>query len=181
MRALNRLVSALLALAVIGAGGLAAAEVFVARVHWGWLPGAPLVVPYDTWLKELRAHHWSDTIVLVGSIGGIVAGLVLLSLAASAKERRIQMDASHPEIDLSTSRRSLARVLAHDAEEIEGVGGASAGVRNKTAKVRARLRLGDPDEVREAVRARAQARLDSLPLRRRPKLSVDVSDSRRYK
>jgi Family of unknown function (DUF6286) len=181
VRAFNRLLCALLALAIAGAGGLTAAEVFIARVHWSWLPDPPLVVPYDTWLREFRAHEWSQRVVMIGSIAGIVGGLILILLGIFAIERRVQMTASRSEIDLSTSRRSLARFLDHDAQTVDGVAGAKVKVGRRTAKVRAAVRLGDPQEVRETLRGRLQDRLDDLPLVRRPTLSVRISDARRYR
>lgn len=181
MRALSRLVSALLALAVAGAGGLTAAEVLIARVHWGWLPDPPLVVPYNTWLRELRAHNWSQDLPLWGSIGGIVVGLLLLLLAARSHERRVPLQSSAPDVHMTTSRRSLAHVLSTAAKQVEAVSDARASVGRTTARVRATLRLGDPDEVRERVRAAAQSRLDGLPLARRPRLVVSINDGRRYR
>src|SRR5689334_16349291 len=107
MRIVNRVLVALLALAVAGAGLLTAAEVLVARTSWPQDP--PLVVPYDTWLDHLRPYIWDDTTVRLGSVAAIVAGALLLAAAVLGRERRINLTPEQPDVEPSTSPRALAR------------------------------------------------------------------------
>jgi uncharacterized protein DUF6286 len=176
MRAVNRLVVALLSLAIAGAGLLAAAEVLVAQTSWPHKP--PLVVPYNSWLDYLRPHTWNETVVRLGSIAAIVVGLLLLVAAVVGRERRVQMISAHPDVDLSTSRRSLARTLRKEAGAVDGVGSATARVRKHTATISATARLGDPAEVEQRVRSTVTSRLGDIALAETPKLTVRVRPGR---
>lgn len=179
MRLVNRLLCALLALAVAGAGLLTAAEVVVARTNWPTDP--PLVVPYDHWLTALQTHSWSAGIVLGAAIASVVLGLLLVAASISGRERRIALAATGPDTDASTSRRSVARALRHDAATVDGIGSAGARWRRRSAVVRAQVRLGDPAAIEAAVTDAATHRLTSLELAETPALSVRVSDERRFR
>jgi hypothetical protein len=176
MRAVNRLVVALLSLVIAGAGLLAAAEVLVARTSWPHKP--PLVVPYNSWLDYLRPHTWNETVVRLISIAAIVVGLLLVVAAIVGRERRVRMVSAHPDVDMSTSRRSLARTLRKEAGAVDGVGSATARVRKHTARISATARLGDPGEVEQRVRSTVTSRLGDIALVETPRLAVRVRAER---
>lgn len=177
MRFVNRLLAAILALVIAGAGLLTATEVLV--VQAGWVKNPPLVVPYDQWLTTLRAHTWKDTSVLLIAIGALVLGLLLILAAIAGRDRTFAMLFGRPEVHPTTTRRSLSRTLQHEAAAVDGVGSARAKVRRRRAKVKAQARLGDPDAVAAAVRTAVGERLDGLPLQKPPTLSVRVTAARR--
>lgn len=175
MRIVNRLLAAILALAIAGAGLLTAVEVLVAQTGWAT---PPLLVPYDQWLTTLRAHTWKDTPVLLIAIGVIVVGLLLILAAAADRDRSLRMIFDRPEIHATTSRRSLARALEHEAAAVDGVGSAKAKVRRK-ARVNAQIRIGDPDVISETLRTAIAARLRQLPLQNPPEVRIHVAGPRR--
>lgn len=173
MRAVNRLIAAVFALAVAGAGLLTAAEVLVART--GWPHDPPLVVPYDRWLRTLRPHGWADTVVLLSCVGVAVLGVLLILAALVGREKRIRLSSEDPDLDMSTSPRSLSRALRNDARSVDGVGTASARVRQRKAKVTAEVRLGEPTAVEQELETTLSERLRTLSLATPPKLVVRVS------
>lgn len=160
MRAINRLLAAVLALAIAGAGVLIALEVLVART--GWPQEDPLVVPWDRWREDLRPHGWDETNVRLLCIAAIVLGLLLLIAALAARERRVQLTSADTDVDLSTSRSSLARALRKEATTVDGVGSAKAKIKRHSARVRARSRFGSGPNVREELQNHLQERLTSL-------------------
>jgi hypothetical protein len=176
MRIVNRLLAAILALAIAGAGLLTAVEVLVAQTNWAT---PPLLVPYDQWLTTLLAHAWKDTPVLLISIGVIVVGLLLILAAAADRDRSLRMIFTRPEIHASTSRRSLARALENEAAAVDGVGSAKAKVRRRKARVNAQIRIGDPDVISETLRTAIAARLRQLPLQNPPEVRIHVAGPRR--
>ncbi|MGI9093703.1 MAG: DUF6286 domain-containing protein [Mycobacteriales bacterium] len=180
MRLINRLLAAVLALALAAAGGLAAAEVFVARTSWT-PANPPLVVPYDRWLATLRDHHWNQTPVLLISIGAIVLGLLFIVAGLGGRERRIRLVSDSADVAASTSARSLRRVLRRDAATVDGVARARTRARAGRARVRVDVRLGEPSEVEAEIRDVVTARIGGLGLARQPALSVRADDARRYR
>jgi hypothetical protein len=178
LRATNRIVSALLALSVVAAGALTAAEVVVART--GWPDDGPLVVPYDDWLATLRERTWDDVWVLLVCIGITLIGLLLILAAAAGGERRIPLHSGRSDIQMSISPASLARALTHHVSSIDGISDPRAAIGRRKAVLHAKARLGDPAALQSAVREQAQQRLDALPLEQPPQLTVRVDDARRY-
>ena len=176
MRVVNRLLVALLSLAVAGAGLLTAAEVLVARTSWPHDP--PLVVPYNDWLDHLRPYVWTDLTVRLGSIAAIVVGLLLVIAAIAGRERRVELTSERPDIEPSTSRRALARALRNDAAKVEGVASTRARVGRRRARVAATIRLGDTDVTEQALRTALTERLESISLVEPPKLGVKVTSRR---
>lgn len=178
LRAVNRIVSALLALGVVVAGVLTAMEVVVART--GWPEDGPLVVPYDDWLETLRDRTWDDVWVLLVCIGITLIGLLLILAAAAGGERRIPLRSERPDIQMSISPASLARAVTHGISSIDGISDPRAAIGRRRAVVQAKARLGDPAALQTAVREQAQQRIDALPLAEPPQLVVRVDDARRY-
>lgn len=160
MRAINRLLAAIVALAIAGAGVLIAIEVLVART--GWPQDDPLIVPWDRWRDDARPHSWDETTVRLICIAAIIVGLLLIISALSARERRVQLASSHPDIDLSTSRSSLARALRKEATTVDGVGSVKAKIKRHTARVRAHSRFGAGPNVYEDLQNHLQERLTAL-------------------
>lgn len=177
MRAFNRIVAALFALAIVGAGGLTAAEVVVARTTWAHVP---LIVPYNDWLTTLKQHSWHQTYVVLISIGVLLVGLLLILASLRGGEKQIPLTADRDDVAASTSPRALARTLSNEAAMIDGIDSTSAKASRRKVKVRARVRLGEPTVVAPQVGDAVRARLAALPLAKPPRLSVKVTDGRKY-
>ncbi|MEU0792779.1 DUF6286 domain-containing protein [Amycolatopsis sp. NPDC005961] len=171
MRPLVRLLSTLLALAFAAAGALLALEV---GWHW-WRPGSgPLVVPWPRWQAELASLGWDAYAVRVGAGVVAAAGLVLLLCALGAGSRAIRLTDPAGEVSVSTSPRSLARLVGLAVRAQDNVAGATVTASARRVRVRAKSTLETEGELRPRLLETVSALLDDVPLVRRPKVSVVV-------
>jgi hypothetical protein len=177
MRHVNRLLAALLSLALAAAGALLIVEVIADRVnhraaivHWS------------------RAYHWAKhTTWNAGSIRVacvilIVAGLALL--IAELKPARVARLAAEPAradtagIDTAYTRRGLAAAVRSAVTAVDGVRAASVKVRPRRVAITATATAtdrADARSLRDPVSAAARQRLATLQLRRTPAVSVRVT------
>lgn len=167
----TRVVSALLALALLIGSLLAVVEIVAAA-----LGRAPALVPYPEWTTWMRMHSWNDWIVNAVLAALVVLGLLLLVLAfRRGKPASLALRSRSDGVDVTASRRSVEKSLAAAAARTTGIAGASAAVSRRTARVDARTvarsESGSRDEVESAVRGR----LDSLGLERRMRTRVDLT------
>jgi len=171
MRVVVRLLSTLLALAVAAGGALLALE-----VGWAWWQPdkAPLLVPWPRWKTELAAVDWSSTPVRIAAGIVAVAGIVLVLLALSAKDRAVRMADPADGITVSASPRALARLVGVAVRAQDNVRGASVTASARRVRVRATSRLENEEQLRPRLLETVDGVLDDLPLQRRPKVSVVV-------
>jgi hypothetical protein len=171
VRPLVRLLSTLLALAFAAAGALLALEV---GWHW-WRPASgPLLVPWPRWQAELASLGWDAYAVRLGAGVVTAAGLVLLLCALAAKSRAIRLTDPADEVSVSTSPRSLARLVGLAVRAQDNVAGATVTASARRVRVRAKSALETEGELRPRLLATVSALLDDVPLVRRPKVSVVV-------
>lgn len=171
MRVFVRLLSTLLAIAVAGAGGLLALEV---GWHW-WRPGdSPLLVPWPQWRDRLAEIGWDSPAVKVTAGVLLAAGLVVLLVASAAKRRAVRLTDPADEVSVTTSPRSLARIVGNRVRTQDNVTGASVTASAKRVRVRATSRLATEGQLRPQLLESVRTLLDTVPLVRRPKVSVVV-------
>ncbi|OZM71067.1 hypothetical protein CFN78_21570 [Amycolatopsis antarctica] len=171
MRVFVRLLSTLLGLAVAAAGGLLAVEV---GWHW-WRPSdAPLLLPWPQWRDRLAETAWDSTTVML--VAGITAaaGLILLLATVSARKRTVRMTDPATEVSVTTSPRSLARLVGHHVRAADNVSGASVTASAKKVRVRATSRLETENQLRPRLQETVGELLGEVPLAKRPKVSVVV-------
>lgn len=161
MRAVDRVLSVLLALALVALGVLIPIEVIRS------LAGAEgyLVLPHTRVAEFLREHTWSSGLMI--TISAVVAGLGLVLVLAELWRRRpalFRVTTDDDSVVAGVSRRSLARALAQAASGVDGVSRASASVRRRRAVVDASTPLRDPGDLAERAQRRVEAVLDSLAL-----------------
>ena len=167
----TRVVSALLALALLLGSLLVVAEIVAAA-----LDRAPALVPYPEWTGWLRTHSWNDWIVNTVLGGLVVLGLLLLFLAfRRGKPASLALRSGSDGVDVTASRRSLEKSLAAAAARAPGIARASASVNRRTARVDARTVARSEPGVREAVESAVNGRLDSLGLERRLRTRVHLT------
>jgi len=167
----TRVVSALLALALLLGSLLVVAEIVAAA-----LDRAPALVPYPEWTGWLRTHSWNDWIVNAVLGGLVVLGLLLLFLAfRRGKPASLALRSGSDGVDVTASRRSLEKSLAAAAARAPGIARASASVNRRTARVDARTVARSEPGVREAVESAVNGRLDSLGLERRLRTRVHLT------
>jgi hypothetical protein len=171
VRPIVRLLSTLLGVAFAAAGALLALEV---GWHW-WRPGSgPLLVPWPGWRAELASLGWDAYAVRVGAGVLAAAGLVLLLCALAARSRAVRLTDPADEVSVSTSPRSLARLVGLVVRAQDNVEGASVTASARRVRVRATSRLETEGALRPRLLETVATLLDDVPLARRPKVSVVV-------
>jgi Family of unknown function (DUF6286) len=176
MRHVNRVLGALLSLAVIVAGVLLIVEVIADRVY-----NRPQIVHWHA------AYYWAKrTTWDAGSVRVICALLIFLGLvllAAELKPARVARLAADPDqagagdIDTAYTRRGVAAAIKSAVTGVDGVRGASVKVRRRKVKVAATAAAQDQAaarSLRDPIVAAARERLTALRLRSAPAVSVRV-------
>ena len=166
-----RVVSALLALALLVGALLGIAEIVAAA-----LDRSPALVSYPQWADWLRTHSWDDWAVKAILIALIVVGLLLLILAfRRGKPGTLSLRGGSPGVRITARRRSVEKTLAHAATRTTGVSEASAKVGRRTARIEARTLSRSDQNLRSEVESAVKARLDSLGLERPLRTHVKIA------
>jgi hypothetical protein len=171
MRILLRVLSPLLGLAVAALGLFVALEVTWARVR---PTDVPLVLPWPARQATLQGWTWTSTPVRLIATGLVVTGLLLLVVALRAGRRAVRLIDPRPDITVTTSPQSLARLVGHRVRELDHVAFASVTATPRKVSVRAASRqpaAAATPHITDAV----HALLSELPLVRVPQVSVAVS------
>ena len=177
MRVLERLLSLLLAGALVVGSVLLALEVV-----WAVLGKSPLLVPWQSTYARANTDAWDSAPVRVAAVVLLVLGLLLL--LAELKPRRaprLQMTGTDPSFDAAVTRRSLRSALLNAAKQVDGISGAKAKVSRRRANVTATSRLGSVDTAQALtgeLETALRERLDSLQLAQTPRLQARVTPRR---
>lgn len=175
MRIVNRLLAALLALALITVGLLVVIEVAAAR-----LGRHPALIHWHTSYAWLHRTHWQQGSVRVAAAALIVVGLLLL--IAELKPARVSRlavtdDTAAPD-DVAYTRRGVSAALRAAVTDVDGVRAATVRISRRSVSVTAQAATQDGDAaraLREPATAAARDRLDALQLASPPRLSVRVN------
>jgi hypothetical protein len=176
MRHVNRVLGALLSLAVIVAGVVLVVEVIADRVSH-----RPQIVHWHSAYDWAKHTTWNAGSVRVTCALLILLGLVLL--AAELKPPRVARLAADPaqagadDIDTAYTRRGMAAAVKSAVTGVDGVRGASVKVRRRKVKVAATAAAQDQAaarSLRDPVSAAARQRLTALKLRSAPSVSVRI-------
>ena len=175
MRTVTRLVSALLALALLVGGLLAALEIAAA----GLGREDHLVVPWRDWRQDLLDTPWEDFTVRVVLAALLAAGILLLFLLLARRRPTAvpladRVAGSAADLD----RGGLERFLAARLERVDGVGGTNVKVRGGKARVTAVTPARDTAPVESSLRGAADAALGELGLATSLPVRVSVSSRR---
>jgi hypothetical protein len=177
VRAVLRVLTPLLALALAAAGVLLVIEVVAAWLQpfqpadaRGWV-----VVPWPQWRAALQELSWRSDPVPAVAIGMAVVGLVLLLVGLLARRSDVLLDGPEPGMTATTSPRVLAQLVGRRVRATDDVAAASVTASRRRVSVSAQAWGDAGPELRAAIAARVDELLDQLPLRRRPSVSVSVS------
>ncbi len=176
MRHANRVLAALLSLALIVAGVLLIIEVIADRAT-----GHAAIVTWRSAYSWAGRTTWNAGSIRVASVILIVAGLVLL-IAELKPARRSRLPADPDQagaagIDAAYTRRSVAAAIRSAVTAVDGVRTASVKVRRRKIRIRATAAAADKavaPQLREPVRAAARQRLAALNLHKPPEVAARV-------
>jgi len=170
---LNRVLAALLALALFLGGLLAVVEIVLAALDRpSWL------VPHQQWAQSLTGETFGSGVVRAVLIGLVVLGVLLLLVGLRrGKPGSIPLPARTDGVQVTASRRGLERSLATSARRADGVRSARAKVGRRTVKVRATTAVRSGD-LQQPVTAGVTERLAELGLTGVLRPRVTVSQER---
>jgi hypothetical protein len=176
VRLANRVLAALLILALACVGALLVIEVTADRLRHH----TALVNWHPVYLWAARTS-WVSGSIRVAAVILILLGLVLL--AAELRPRRVARLAAAGAADMDTAytRRGVAAAVRSAVTDVDGIRAASVRVNRRriaVSAVAAALDKGAAQTVRDAVTTAARDRMAALSLRRAPTLSVRVTPRR---
>jgi len=175
VRTVTRLVSALLALALLVGGLLAALEIAAA----GLGREDDLVVDWRDWRQDLLDTPWEDYVVRLVLAAMVAVGLLLLFLLLARRRPtavRLSDRVAGSAADLD--RGGLERFLAARLDRVDGVGSAGVRIRGGRARVTAVTPARDTAPVESALRSATDAALGELGLATSLPVRVAVSSRR---
>lgn len=180
MRLLNRLLAALLALALIAVGALVIVETVADRFDH-----RPAIVKWHGAFHWAAHTHWQQGSVRVTGI--IITALALLLLIAELKRPRVTrlavtLNDDQAAIDAAYTRSGVAAAIHTAVTDVDGVRGAQVKVTRRSIRVRAATAARDhatAQQLLSAARTAAEQRLTALRLHRTPKLTVATTARKR--
>ncbi|MDQ3643652.1 MAG: alkaline shock response membrane anchor protein AmaP [Actinomycetota bacterium] len=169
MRVANRVLAAVLALALFVGGLLIAVEIVVAGFD-----RRPWVVPHDDWYTSARLRSWESAPPRWIFIGLAAAGLTLL-ISQLARRRATTLALAPGSVPADLGRRSLEKSLVRAASRVDGVSAAKAKIKNDKADVVASSNRRQTDDLGPAVTEALDRRMGALGLARPPAVRVKVN------
>lgn len=168
MRVANRVLAAVLGLALFAGGLLVAVEIVVAGFD-----RRPWVLPHDDWYTSARLRSWEAAPPRWIFIGLIAAGLALLVLQLT-RRRPTALALIPGSFPADLGRRSLEKSLVREATRVDGVSAAKAKVSDDKADVVASSNRRQTDDLGPRVTQALDRRLSTLGLARPPAVRVKV-------
>jgi hypothetical protein len=157
MRIVNRLATALLALALIAAGVVAIIESVAAAAG-----AAPALLPLRDWYDWLTTTRPDSRAVLLVSIAAILLGLLIL-VSQLRRWRPAVLDLAVDErATWRVPRRTVERLTVAAAERVTGVSNARAQISGTQAGWRIAIAGIGRADTRDAVHAAVRQELDRL-------------------
>jgi len=170
VRIFDRVLSAVLGLALMVGGLVTAIEIVLAG-----LGRSPWLLPHDRWAEIARTTTWSDTDVRPIAAGLIAAGVVLLVVeAARRRPEALTLAAGASGVVSELDRQGVERWMVQRVERVEGVSAAGVRIGSRSVVVEATSVGRDIATVDRGVREAAAGGLESLGLDRTPGLRVKV-------
>lgn len=177
MRLINRLLAALLSLALIGVGVLVIIEVAAFRLNH-----KPALVHWHSSYSWARRTTWTQGSVRGVCIALAAVGLVLLLAELKrARVSRLKIEAGDTDaapIDTAYTRSGAATAIRSAVTDVDGIRRAKVTVKRRKVHIAASASARDKAAARslsEPVTAAAQERLSALQLQSTPKVSVRVT------
>ena len=174
VRVTNRIVAALLAVALIVGGALVAIEVALAAAGQD-----PWIIPYDSWHQSAEDTTWADPAAQLLFALVALAGLVLLLLElARRRAPALALAGNDADARADLDRHGIERWLATRLADVEGVTGTRAKVRKRVVDVSAQTPQRDTGDVEQRLEQAARSHIDELDLAHPLKVRAKVSSRR---
>jgi hypothetical protein len=176
IRLVNRLLAALLSIALIVVGVLVVVEVVAQR-----LGKQPAIVHWHSSFDWARRTQWQQGSVRVTCILLAVAGLLLLALELK-RSRPSRLTVNSDEADTAYTRRGVAAAIGNAVGNVDGINSTKVAVKRRKVRVAATTAGLQPytaEALQEPATLAAQQRLDALELQPAPTLSVRVTTGSR--
>lgn len=171
MRVANRILAAVVALALFAGAVLVVAEV-VAAVFGD----RPWAIPYRQWYGDGATTAWDSTLVRLVSAGLVAVGLVLIvSQLAPRRPERLRVAHRNDGARADVGRRSVEQSVQRAVMPLDGVAGADVRGQRRSVRVRVQSSRRVPGDLEHKVREAAAGRLAELGLAERLRLDVSVS------
>lgn len=171
MRLVNRLLGALVALAIAVIGVLVVIEVVSVSFN-----GSALIVHWRVMLQWARRTTWDTSVVQSTCVVLGVVGLVLLVLELKPRRpKRFRIESERT--DAAFTRRGIKSAVQSAVSEVDGISGNSVTVRRRRITVRAAtggVAAYTAGDLAASVRSVAESRLQSLELDSPPRLVTHV-------
>ncbi len=162
VRSTNRIVSALLALALAVGGVVVAVEVVLAA-----LGREPWLLPHDGWLASARETTWEDRSARLLFLALALAGLALLVLElARRRPPALEMASRADGVRADLDRHGIERWLATRLGDVDGATAVKAKIGPRAVDVTAETPQREVDEVQQRLERTAQDHLNELDLAR---------------
>ena len=168
MRIANRVLAAVLALALLVGGLIVAVEIVVAGFD-----RRPWVLPHDDWYRSARLRTWDSAPPRWIFIGLIAAGLVLLFVQL-ARRRPPVLALTPGAVPADIGRRSVERSLAREARNIDGIAAAKAKIVKEKAEVVANSNRRQTDDLEPVLSHALDRRMAAIGLARPPAVRIKV-------
>lgn len=168
-RIMLRVLSALLALALV-----ASASLLIGQVVVGMSGGGDFLVPTSDWYAALRTTTWNDASVVYTGIALLIVGLLVLVVVVLSRPRLFTLARPEDTVDVVIPPRAVAQMLRRQAEVVPGVGAASAEVTRDLARISVTAPLASPATVEQDLAAALTHGLKKVPWSRMPRLEIEV-------
>lgn len=169
MRAAARIISAIVAIALVAAAVVTIVE--VARVLAG---AGPWVIPADDWLSQGRSSTWGDTDVRFVLLGAALIGAAFILFALWPRRvHAVETSGAGSGVDIYIERRGLERVVGERVQRVDGIRHAAVEVKKRKVVVNARA-TSTRGDAGEAVRETARTTLASYGLDGEDRVSVHL-------
>ena len=175
MRVVNRILAAVVALALAVGGALLAVEVVTAL-----LDHEPLVVTsWPEWHERLDTARWESDDTRWVAAALLAAGLLLLAFQLARRRLAVLPVAGGANgVEAEVSRSSLESSLTRAVKGVDGVTSARARVGKKRIGVKASTNRRQPGDLDRRVAEAADAHLRHVAVVGAPPLKVDLRSTR---
>jgi len=167
LKGFNRLLGALVAVALVIAGLLIALEVAAAQ-----LGHEPLLIDWSSWERRLRTTPWVDTRPLMIAILAVTVILLLVELVPRRPHTLEVNDGEH--LRVMVRRRHLENELAEMTARVDGITKAKVRINKKRLAVSAKTSRKDPSGLKQAITGAVGDELSRFSLAQAPPISVRV-------